>query len=72
MKNFLPEEAPKEFIRIIRFSEGVIGIAKIASSLEKQNGRIFLTEFGEHLFEGFFSQAKEKIHREKTPQKLSQ
>ena len=47
-----------EFIRIIRFSKGVIGVAKIASSLE----RLY----------GLFSQVKEKMHREKTPQKLSQ
>ena len=53
------------------FSEGVFGVAKIAFSLERLYGRIFLT-LGEHYFQGFFpsvffSQAKEKIHREKIP-----
>ena len=33
------------------FSEGVIEVAKIAFSLER---RIFLTEFGETFFTGFF------------------
>ena len=35
-----------EFMRIIRFSKGVIGVVKVASSLERLYGRIFLTEFG--------------------------
>ena len=53
------------------FSEGVIEVAKIAFSLERVYGRIFLTAFGEHFlhtfFPVFFSQAKENIHREKKP-----
>ena len=44
---------------------------KIAFSLERVYGRIFLTEFGgtffAGLFPGLFSLAKEKIHREKNP-----
>ena len=35
------------------FSEGVFGVAKIAFSLERLYGRIFLT-LGEHYFQGFF------------------
>ena len=44
-----------EFIRITRFSEGVIGVAKILSSFEKLYGRIFLTEFGGTFFCWLFS-----------------
>ena len=37
------------------FSEGDIGVAKIAFSLERlYYGRIFLTEFGGTFFAGFF------------------
>ena len=59
------------------FSEGVIEVAKIAFSLERASGRILLTDFGGIFSAGFFpgvffSQAKEKIHQEKTPQKLIQ
>ena len=58
------------------FSEGLIEVAKIAFSLGRVYGRIFL-EFEGIFFAGFFlgvffSYAKEKTHREKTPQKLSQ
>ena len=58
------------------FSEGVINVAKFAFSLERLYERIFLTEFGRTFFAGFFpgvffSKAKEKIHREKNPQKHS-
>ena len=58
------------------FSEGVIKVAKVSFSLERLYGQIFLTEFGGTFFAGFFpglsfSKAKEKIHREKTPHKLS-
>ena len=35
-------------------SEGVIEVAKIALSLERLYGRIFLTEFEGTVFEGFF------------------
>ena len=52
------------------FSEGVIEVAKIAFSLERVYGRIFLTEFRGTFFAGFFPglffSTKEKIHREKT------
>ena len=36
------------------FSEGVIEVAKIAFSLERVYGRIFLTEFRGTFFAGFF------------------
>ena len=36
------------------FSEGIIEVAKIAFSLERVRGRIFLTEFGGTFFAGFF------------------
>ena len=36
------------------FSEGVIEVKKIAFSLERVYGRIFLTEFGGIFFAGFF------------------
>ena len=36
------------------FSEGVIEVAKIAFSLERVYGRIFLTEFGGTFFAGSF------------------
>ena len=39
----------------IDMSEGVIEVAKIAFSLERPYGRIFLTEFGGTFFAGFFS-----------------
>ena len=61
LKSFLPEEAAKEkyakeykFMRIIRFSERVFGVAKIASFVERLYGRIFLTEFRGTFFVGFF------------------
>ena len=49
------------------FSEGVTEIAKVAFSLERVYGRIFLTGFGGTFFTGFFrglffSSAEEKIH----------
>ena len=53
------------------FCEGVIEVAKIAFSLERVYGRIFLSEFGgtffAAFFSGLFSLVKEKIHREKNP-----
>ena len=59
------------------FSEGVIEVAKIAFSLERVYGRIFLTEFGGTFFAGFFPSLfyfveGENTPRKKTPQKLSQ
>ena len=42
-------------------------LKKIAFSLERVYGRIFLTEFGGIFFAGFFSSAMEKIYREKNP-----
>ena len=59
------------------FSEGVIGVSKIAFSLERLNyGRICLTEFGETFFAGFlavsFSGFKDKNTPEKNSHKLSQ
>ena len=56
------------------FSEGVVEVAKIAFSVKRVYGRIFLTEFGRTFIAGFFPSLffKEKIHRDKPPQKLSQ
>ena len=43
------------FIRILRFFEGDIGVARIAFSLERlYYGRIFLTEFGATIFADFY------------------
>ena len=43
------------FIRILRFFEGGIGVARIAFSLERlYYGRIFLTEFGATIFADFY------------------
>ena len=36
------------------FSEGAIEVAKIAFSLERVYGRIFMTQFGGTFFVGFF------------------
>ena len=62
LTNYLPEEAPKEksakdmnLYELFDFSEVVIGVAKIASSLERLYWRIFLTEFGGTFFASFFS-----------------
>ena len=60
LKNCLPEKAPKEkslksLYDSFDFSEGVIGVAKIAISLERLYKRVFLTEFGGTYFAGFFS-----------------
>ena len=54
------------------FSEGVVEVAKFAFSVERVYGQIFLTEFGWTFFAGFFPSLffKERIHREKTQQKL--
>ena len=52
------------------FSEGVIEVAEIAFSLERVYGRIILSleeHFLQAFFPVFFSSAKEKIHREKSP-----
>ena len=59
------------------FSEGGIGVSKIAFSFERLSyGRIFLTEFGETFFAGIlalsFSWFKEKNTPEKNSHKLSQ
>ena len=56
-ENSLPEEGPKDMslYESFAFSEGSIGIAKIAFFLEKQYyGRIFLTKFGGTFLAGFF------------------
>ena len=56
LKNFLPEEAPKEkSAEDMNFSEGVIWVPKVGSSLERLYARIFLTEFGGTFFCGLFS-----------------
>ena len=59
-----------KFIWIIRFSEGVNGVVKIASSLKRLHGEIFLTEFvGTFFFSSrclFFSGKGENTPR-KTP-----
>ena len=59
-KNCLLEKAPEEkshkdmsLCESFDFSEGVFRVAKIAFSLERLYGRIFLT-LGEHYFQGFF------------------
>ena len=78
-KSCHPEEAPQDrspqdmsLYESFDFSEEVIDVAKIAFSLERLYGMIFLTEFGRTFFPGvFFSKAKEKTYREKTPQKHS-
>ena len=65
LKSCLPEEAPKEKpakdmskrrakIESFDFSEGFIGVGKIATSLERLYGGIFLTEFGWNIFAGCF------------------
>ena len=54
----------------VTFPKELSRLKKIAFSLERVYGRIFLTEFRGTFFAGFFpglfSSAKEKIHREKT------
>ena len=51
------------------FSEGVIEVAKIAFSLERVYGRIFLTEFGGIFFAGFFRDLYFFGKGENTPRK---
>ena len=59
------------------FSEGVTEVAKVAFSLERVYGRIFLTGFGGTFFTGFFPglfflRPRRKYTEKKTPQTLSQ
>ena len=79
MKNFLPEEAPKEksakdmsLYESFDFLKELSGLQKLHLPLKDYMDRYFWLSLGNIFFAGFFSQAKEKIHREKTPQKLSQ
>ena len=77
LKNCLPEEVPKEksakdmsLYESFNFSKGFIGVAKIASSLERLYGRIFLTEFGRTYFFGLFSRCRFFLsQRENLPRK---
>ena len=60
----------KSLCESFEFSEGIIGVTKIAFSLERLSGQIFLTESGGTFFAGFcpgvvLSWAKKKIYREK-------
>ena len=75
LKNFSPRRSTQEkicqrheFTQIIRFSEGVIGVAKIASSLNRLHGEIFLS-LGEHFFAGFIPGVLFSGQRENTPGK---
>ena len=83
MKNFLPEEAPKEksakdmsLYESFDFLKELSGLQKLHLPLKGYMDGYFWLSLGEHFFAGFFSgvffsQAKEKINQQKPLQKLS-